>query len=126
MNFVSVRIRDSIFTNNIGSGSTVYAHTNSPVDISKSVFYGNKIYWWGSAIQFWDAGGTINNCLFYDNQAGYNSSNSYGAVVYFNASGGAETINILNSTFVGNQAASTGLAAIHNRGAIMNIYNSIF
>ncbi|MBT8439342.1 MAG: hypothetical protein KJO91_06405, partial [Gammaproteobacteria bacterium] len=69
-NFVSLRVVSSAFTNNTGSGSPIYTHTNSSLDVSNSVFSGNRIVWWGSAISFWDAGGTISNSLFYDNVAG--------------------------------------------------------
>lgn len=126
-NSVALTVKDSAFVNSIGSGSTIYSHTYSSMDISNSKFAGNQIDWWGSALQFWDSGGTVTNCLFYDNVAGILGS-GYGAITYYDSAGGPgpANITILNSSFIANQSPSTGYAAIHNRGANMEIYNSIF
>lgn len=96
------------------------------MSISDSKFYNNRITYWGSAIQFWDVGGEIKNCLFIQNQAGF-GDNGYGAIAYLNNSGSAESIKITNCTFSGNRSTGNDIGgAIHNRGATMNIFNSIF
>lgn len=127
-NLVSLVVKNSVFTNSTGSGSTIYTHTGSSLNVSNSVFAHNRIDYWGSAIQFWDAGGSIANSLFYDNEAGYPNKSGFGAVTYYNPTGGPgpASISILNSSFVGNRAQSTGAGAIHNRGANLTIHNSIF
>ncbi len=123
---VALRVKGSIFTNSSGTGSPLYNHTYASLDIINSVFSDNTTTAWGSAIQFWDAGGSISNCLFYDNEAGTN--NGYAAIAYLDNTGGAgsATITILNSTFVGNQDMGTWSGAIHKRGGTFIISNSIF
>ena len=95
--------------------------------IADSTFTNNDIIYWGGAIQFLDAAGTITNCLFYDNIAG-NGGSGYAAVTYYEGSGGGDIINITNCTFENNTGDYTNPRsdAIHNRGAIINVTNSIF
>ncbi len=126
-NTVSLIVKNSTFINSTGPGSPLYSHTGSSLNVSNSVFAHNRIKYWGSAIQFWDAGGIITNSLFYDNVAGDGGS-GYGAVSYYNPSGGPgpATIAILNSNFTGNSDDGVISAAIHNRGATMTIVNSLF
>jgi predicted outer membrane repeat protein len=124
---VALRVKGSRFTNSSGTGSPLYNHAYASLDIVNSVFSGNTTPFWGSAIQFWDAGGRISNCLFYDNEAG--TSSGFGAITYYDNLGvgpGPATITIINSTFVRNQSGGTGAGAIHNRYGNFAIYNSIF
>jgi len=127
---VSATIRNCSFTGRLdgvsssGSGSTLYSQYNSSTKVLNSFFSTCIIDYWGSAIQYWDAGGEIKNCFFIDNIGGRISG--YGAVTYYNNSGPAETIAITNSTFVGNQSQSGLAGALHNRGANLSITNSIF
>ena len=67
--------------------------------------------------------------LFMQNNAGWNNSNAYGAVTYYNNSGNVEDITISNCTFLGNRSKTDGSGwggALHNRGANLTIANSIF
>ena len=129
-NNVSPIIRNCTFTgrtdgvSSSGPGSTIYSQYNSSMKVYNSFFSKCIIDYWGSAIQYWDAGGEIRNCFFSDNKAGLLSG--YGAVTYLNNSGAAETINITNCTFTGNQSQSGFAGALHSRGADLNIANSIF
>ena len=126
-NNVSLRVKDSTFKNTSGRGSPIHSHVGSSLHVSNSVFAHNRIFGWGSAIGFWDAGGSIVNSLFYDNVAG-DGGNGYGAVSYYDPAGGPgpANISILNSNFTHNSDDGTTSAAIHNRGATMTIVNSLF
>ncbi len=127
---VSPIIRNCSFTgrsdglSSSGPGSTIYSQYSPSTRVYNSFFSKCIIDYWGSAIQYWDAGGEIKNCFFSDNKAGILSG--YGAVTYLNNSGAAETINITNCTFTGNQSQSGFAGALHSRGADLNITNSIF
>jgi hypothetical protein len=129
-NNVSPIIRNCSFTgrsdgvSSSGPGSTIYSQYSPSTRVHNSFFSRCIIDYWGSAIQYWDAGGEIKNCFFSDNKAGILSG--YGAVTYLNNSGAAETINITNCTFTGNQSQSGFAGALHSRGADLNITNSIF
>lgn len=126
-NTVAVVITDCLFDGNTGFGSPLYSSSYANPTISESTFVNNDIVYWGGAIQFWDAAGTITNCLFYDNIAG-NGGSGYAAVTYYEGSGGGDIINITNCTFENNtgDASSPRSDAIHNRGGIINVTNSIF
>ena len=64
------------------------------------------------------------------NNAGWNNSNAYGAVTYYNNSDNAEDINNQQLYFplaIGPRQDGSGWGgAIHNRGANLTIANSIF
>jgi hypothetical protein len=60
-----------------------------------------------------------------DNIAG-NGGSGYAALAYYDGGGGSKTVNITNCTFKGNSGDDSSSAAIHNRGAVMNIENSVF
>lgn len=126
-NAVSPVITDCVFDGNFGVGSPIFSTTNSSLTISDSVFKNGNIIYWGSAIQFWRAGGKVTNCLFYDNVAG-NGGSGNAALTYYNGGSGTDTIDIINCTFEDNQGDITSPRsdAVHNRGATMNITNSIF
>ena len=127
-NYVHLSVANSRFEGHTGSGSPI--HTGySYLSVSNSVFYNNKIDYWGSAIQFWDASGEIKNSVFMQNNAGWNNLDGYGAVSYLNYQGSAEDITITNCTFIGNRSLTGGTGwggALHNRGANLTIANSIF
>jgi len=125
-NNVSPVITNCVFDGNTGYGSPIYCTSDSSLTISDSIFKNNDVYYWGSAIQFWDAGGNITNCLFYDNIAG-NPGSGYAAVTHYDSmSGELDPIVVTNCTFCNNQSDSSGYGAIHNRGATFTIVNSIF
>ena len=107
-----------------GPGSPVYVHTGVSLTVTGSVFSINVIDYWGSAIQLWDASGVIRDTVFFDNKAGLLSG--FGAVTYLNNSGGDESIEITNCTFYGNTSASGFAGALHLRGGITAITNTIF
>jgi hypothetical protein len=126
---VTLTVTKSLFEGQTGSGSPIFsAFGGAPnMSISDSKFYNNRITYWGSAIQFWMTGGEIKNCLFIQNQAGLD--NGYGAITYFDNSGSANNIKIANCTFFGNRSTNNASGvggAIHNRGANLTIFNSIF
>jgi predicted outer membrane repeat protein len=126
----TLSVTKSLFEGQTGNGSPIYFQGGPNLSVTDSKFYNNRIVYWGSAIQFWDTGGEIKNCLFIENRAG-DGNDGYGAIAYLNNSGGAEDIKITNCTFFGNRSRSssggTGVGgAIHNRGANLNIFNSIF
>jgi hypothetical protein len=129
-NNVSPIIRNCSFTgrsdgvSSSGSGSTIYSQYSPSTRVYNTFFSKCVIDYWGSAIQYWDAGGEIKNCFFSNNRAGVLSG--YGAVAYLNYTGPAETINITNCTFTGNQSESGFAGALHSRGADLSITNSIF
>ncbi|MFH2092991.1 MAG: choice-of-anchor Q domain-containing protein [Pseudomonadota bacterium] len=127
-NNVSAIVTSSTFTRASGTGSPIYNNTDSYMAIKNSIFYANTAQYYGSAVQYWAAGGNITNCLFYDNEAGYTTNNGYAAVTYYSdkKTPGTDTITLLNSAFWGNRAQGTFAGAIHNRGAVFAIANSIF
>jgi hypothetical protein len=126
-NTVSPVVSNCLFDSNHGFGSPIYNTTYSNPTISDSTFVNNDIIYWGGAIQFWDAGGNIVNCIFYNNIAG-NGGSGYAAVTYYEGGGGGDIINITNCTFENNTGdySNPRSDAIHNRGGIFNITNSIF
>jgi predicted outer membrane repeat protein len=125
---VTLTVTKTLFEGQTGSGSPIFsAFGGAPsMSVSDSKFYNNQIIYWGSAIQFWMTGGEIKNCLFIQNQAGL--LDGYGAITYFDGGGSRnDKIQITNCTFSGNRSAGNGVGgAIHNRGANLTIFNSIF
>jgi Right handed beta helix region len=126
---VTLTVTKSIFEGQTGTGSPIFsAFGGAPnMSVSDSKFYNNQITYWGGAIQFWMTGGEIKNCLFIQNQAG-NGGDGYGAITYYDNTGSPNDIKITNCTFSGNHStiANDRGGAIHNRGANLIIYNSIF
>jgi len=128
-NYVHLAVTNSRFEGQTGSGSPIHsAYTGSYLSVSNSLFFNNKITYWGSGVQFWDSDGEIKNSVFIQNNAGWNGD-GYGAVTYLNNSGNAEDITISNCTFLGNRSKTDGTGwggALHSRGANLTIANSIF
>ena len=127
-NSVNLTVTNSRFEGQTGSGSPIHSFSGSYLSVSNSFFYNNKITYWGSGVQFWNSGGEIKNSVFMQNNAGW-SGDGYGAVTYYNSEGDAENITISNCTFLGNRSLTGGTGwggALHNRGAILTIANSIF
>ena len=129
-NYVHLTVTNSRFEGQTGSGSPIHSgYTGSYLIVSNSLFLNNKIDYWGSAIQFWDSDGEIKGSVFFQNNAGWNNHDGYGAVTYLNNTGSAENITIINCTFLGNRSLTGGTGwggALHSRGANMTIANSIF
>jgi hypothetical protein len=128
---VTLTVTKSRFEGQTGNGSPIYFQGGPILSVSDSKFYNNRIVYWGSAIQFWNTGGEIKNCLFIENQAG-NGGDGYGAIASLDSTGtNPKDIKITNCTFFGNRSLSsaggTGAGgAIDNRGNNLTIFNSIF
>ncbi len=126
--YVNLTVTGSHFEGQSGAGSPI--NTNGPdahLDVVGSSFVGNLITYWGSAIQFWNTGGTIASCLFLNNRAGH-GSDGYGAITYYNAAGDPEDVTVTNCTFAGNRSLTSedGIGgAIHSRGANLTLANDI-
>lgn len=128
MNLNHLTVTGSYFHGQSGSGSPITSsYTGSFLDLSNSVFEGNNILYWGSAVQFWDSDGVITNVAFLNNHAGL-GVDGYGAVTYYNATGAPESVTITNGTFVGNRSLASGNGvggALHSRGANLTLTNLI-
>ena len=111
-----------------GAGSPLYLHTGGFVSVRNSAFRDSTNMAWGSAIGLWNAGADIYNCLFANNRAGAPPNyDGWSAVTYFNQNGGAaETIRIVNSTFVGNRSATNSEGDLSLNGGNVTVANSIF
>jgi predicted outer membrane repeat protein len=128
---VTLTITRSLFEGQTGAGSPIFsAFGGAPnMSVSDSKFYNNRITYWGSAIQFWNTGGEIKNCLFIENRAG-NGNDGYGAIASLDNTGTTpKNIKITNCTFFGNRSLTSlngAGGAIDNRGNNLTIFNSIF
>ena len=69
MNFVSLRVSNSYFQGQSGTGSPINS-SYGRLDVEASAFYDNSTVYWGGAIQYWDSDGEVKNCLFVNNRAG--------------------------------------------------------
>ncbi len=124
--YMSPVVDKCLFDGNYGAGSPILSHS-SFITVSDSIFKNNDIIYWGGGLHFWSSGGKVTNCLFYDNIAGHPLAGN-ATLTYYNGGSGTDTIDITNCTFEDNEGDITTPRsdAIHNRGATMNITNSIF
>ena len=126
-------IRNSVFKGRPGGASSGGGAINSvygahPV-FEGCRFEGNVSDYWGGAIHLWDSPAEIRNCLFLNNKCGVLLNNGGGGAVTMvdNDPATARTVNIVNSTFVGNLTLGYQMGgAIHNRVQTVNVVNSIF
>lgn len=122
--YASPVVDKCLFDGNYGDGSPILSHT-SFITVTDSIFENNVCVYWGGAIHLWGSGGNITNCIIYNNIAGDGGAGN-AAVTYYDSTLGPDTVNITNCTLVGNSGDSSSSAALHNRGATMNVVNSIF
>jgi predicted outer membrane repeat protein len=121
-------VKGRIAGGSAGGGSPIYQQSGGAPVISNSVFQDLVCDYWGSAIQIWLSGGIITNCLFLDCKAGGPTTDGYGTIAVYDASGPALPVEIVNCTFVGNRSRydfSSG-GAIDTRHHATMVVNCVF
>ncbi len=119
---------DCVFHNNTalkvvggsgGFGGAISAGADTTITINRCAFYNNRAKLEGGAI-YTDGAITVNNSSFFNNRA----ENSGGAI-YLADTTGSKTVRLRHVTMTNNQASATHGALNMNRGAGVQILNSI-
>ena len=131
MNYVNLKVTNSYFEGQYGTGSPINS-INVKLTVEGSTFNSNSTDYWGGAIQYWNSDGEVKNCLFINNMAGMGASGwgSGGAItIYDDSPASPKNVTVTNCTFWENGvvgALDPYAGAIFNRVQTLNVVNSIF
>ncbi len=111
-----VNVTNSTFSNNSGSGGSIFNASGGTLNVTNSIFSGNNTN--GSCGGICNLGTlAVTNSTFSNNSAGTFGGGIFNAI--------ASTLNVTNSTFSNNSAGTFGGGGIRNDGT-MAVTNSTF